>query len=392
MGMKRAASDDAVYSTPSRKVSRLNKDDYNVDSFDAPSEDDEEYSPSRRLNPSRRYRDEPQRSADRLGVRIHNPKTFGAIPGIPIGTIWEKRMDCSTDAVHAPTVAGISGNEEVGCWSICLSGGYEDDIDLGETFTYTGSGGRDLKGTASNPKNLRTAPQSSDQKWEGKNAALKRSVQTKKPVRVVRGYKANNRYAPREQGYVYSGLYRVCKAWMERGQAGFMVCRFKFERLAGQEELPTFDDEEQEDEGEEEEEEQEEEVAEVQEEVQQQDEEEVEVLSPRAVRASKRTKSPASSSLKQASPIVPTTTAASSPSPAPSARSVRSTSSTSPHPILKSSSEFDRASYIIIDDSEDEEAEEEQEVLLQLEVESANMEEKVVRRGTRTLRRSRRAQ
>ena len=39
-----------------------------------------------------------------------------------------------------PTVAGIHGNESVGCYSIALSGGYEDDIDLGESFTYTGSG------------------------------------------------------------------------------------------------------------------------------------------------------------------------------------------------------------------------------------------------------------
>ena len=39
-----------------------------------------------------------------------------------------------------PTVAGIHGNESVGCYSIALSGDYEDDIDLGESFTYTGSG------------------------------------------------------------------------------------------------------------------------------------------------------------------------------------------------------------------------------------------------------------
>lgn len=42
--------------------------------------------------------------------------------------------------VDRPTVAGIHGNESVGCYSIALSGGYEDDIDLGESFTYTGSG------------------------------------------------------------------------------------------------------------------------------------------------------------------------------------------------------------------------------------------------------------
>jgi hypothetical protein len=30
--------------------------------------------------------------------------------------------------------------------SLVLSGGYEDDVDNGDEFTYTGSGGRELKG------------------------------------------------------------------------------------------------------------------------------------------------------------------------------------------------------------------------------------------------------
>lgn len=55
-----------------------------------------------------------------------------------------------------------------------------------------GSGGRDLKGTKAAPKNLRTAPQSSDQTFTAFNAALKRSVETKKPVRVIRGFKGHS--------------------------------------------------------------------------------------------------------------------------------------------------------------------------------------------------------
>lgn len=47
-------------------------------------------------------------------------------------------------------------------------------IDLGYAFTYTGCGGRDLKGTKQNPKNLRTAPQTSHQSFDNPlNAALK---------------------------------------------------------------------------------------------------------------------------------------------------------------------------------------------------------------------------
>ena len=37
-------------------------------------------------------------------------------------------------------MAGIHGNEYDGCYSLALSGGYEDDLDYGECFTYTGEG------------------------------------------------------------------------------------------------------------------------------------------------------------------------------------------------------------------------------------------------------------
>lgn len=348
-GMKRALSDDV--SLTARKVSRV-EDDYDADAFDASDDDSPRRSAgsSGALNPARFYRPVStlQRHADRLGIRTHSPKTFGAIPSIPIGTTWAKRIDCSTDAVHAPTVAGISGNEHDGCWSICLSGGYEDDVDLGESFTYTGSGGRDLKGTKANPKNLRTAPQSADQTWEGKNAALRRSVQTRKPVRVVRGWKAANRYAPSE-GYVYSGLYRVEKAWMERGASGWMVCKFRFVRLSGQDPLPTFDhDDDEEDDG---------------------------------TPANSRPE-PSTSTSGNAIDLTH------SPSPSPSLTlPPHSPSRVSPHPIL-SGSTFDRTSYIIISDDEADESEVEQHTLMQLEVEPPS-EDKLVERVARGVRRTR---
>lgn len=89
---------------------------------------------------------------------------------------------------------------ELGTYSVALSGGYEDDVDAGNFFTYTGEGGRDLKGTKSNPKNLRTAPQSKDQELTKGNLALSVSCQSGKPIRVIRGYKLDSPYAP-ESGY-----------------------------------------------------------------------------------------------------------------------------------------------------------------------------------------------
>jgi E3 ubiquitin-protein ligase UHRF1 len=69
--------------------------------------------------------------------------------------------------------------------------------------------------------------------------ALKKSSETKKPVRVIRGYKLKSDFAPSE-GYRYDGLYTVEKAWMEKGlnPKGYLVCKFAFVRIAGQPRIP----------------------------------------------------------------------------------------------------------------------------------------------------------
>ncbi|AAW41176.2 conserved hypothetical protein [Cryptococcus deneoformans JEC21] len=200
------------------------------------------YIKSTHSHPDSEEGDIRQGKISKLGVRLHNPKTFGHIPGVEVGKWWATRMEASADAVHAPTVAGISGNANDGAWSVALSGGYPDDIDLGYAFTYTGCGGRDLKGTKQNPKNLRTAPQTSHQSFDNPlNAALKRSAETRNPVRVIRGFKLQSKYAP-PTGYRYDGLYVVEKAWMAKGLTnGLMVCRYAFKRMDDQEPLPERD-------------------------------------------------------------------------------------------------------------------------------------------------------
>ncbi|EJD47651.1 hypothetical protein AURDEDRAFT_102357 [Auricularia subglabra TFB-10046 SS5] len=64
---------------------------------------------------------------------------------------------------------------------------------------------------------------------------MKKSVETKNPVRVIRGYRLQSEWAP-ASGYRYDGLYRVEKAWMEQGlnQGGFQVCKFALKRIDGQ--------------------------------------------------------------------------------------------------------------------------------------------------------------
>ncbi|KAI8907053.1 histone-lysine N-methyltransferase, partial [Powellomyces hirtus] len=170
-------------------------------------------------------------------VKTSRENSFGEIPGVEVGRTWAMRMQCSYDGVHRPPVSGIHGGLD-GCYSIALSGGYEDDVDLGEAFTYTGEGGRDLAGTKAKPKNLRTAPQSKDQTLTRGNLAMWKSAETGTTVRVVRGYKLDSPYAPLE-GYRYDGLYKVEKAWSETGLAGYLVYKFALKRLPGQPPLPV---------------------------------------------------------------------------------------------------------------------------------------------------------
>ncbi|CAG8500005.1 11648_t:CDS:1 [Paraglomus brasilianum] len=166
----------------------------------------------------------------------------GKIPGVPVGCAWLYRIHCSESGVHRPPVGGIHGNSDAGAVSVVLAGGYPEDVDNGDEFTYTGSGGRDLK-----TGNKRTAKQDSDQTLTRANLYLAQTCDTpvndkvgavaknwkkSKPIRVVRSYKLakhNPKYAPKE-GHRYDGLYKVVKYWPEKGVAGYRVWRFLLRR------------------------------------------------------------------------------------------------------------------------------------------------------------------
>lgn len=165
---------------------------------------------------------------------------YGPIPGIPVGSLWKFRVQVSESGVHRPHVAGIHGRSNDGAYSLVLAGGYEDDVDDGNEFTYTGSGGRDLSG------NKRTAEQSCDQTLTHMNRALalncnvpvndKHGAESKnwkegKPVRVVRSCKGrkHSKYSP-EEGNRYDGIYKVVKYWPDKGKSGFLVWRYLLKR------------------------------------------------------------------------------------------------------------------------------------------------------------------
>ncbi|XP_064863649.1 E3 ubiquitin-protein ligase UHRF2-like isoform X2 [Oncorhynchus nerka] len=165
---------------------------------------------------------------------------YGPVPGVPVGTTWKFRVQVSEAGVHRPHVGGIHGRSNDGSYSLVLAGGFEDEVDRGDEFTYTGSGGRDLSG------NKRIGEHSFDQTLTHYNRALalncdapindkdgaeSRNWRAGKPVRVVRSSKGRriSKYAP-EEGNRYDGIYKVVKYWPEKGKCGFLVWRYLLRR------------------------------------------------------------------------------------------------------------------------------------------------------------------
>jgi putative restriction endonuclease len=122
-------------------------------------------------------------------------------------------------------MAGISGSEREGADSIVLSGGYEDDEDLGEEIVYTGHGGRDAE----------SGRQVAHQRLTKGNLALAHSSIEGLPVRVIRGENLDPPYAP-PSGYRYDGLYMVDDYWQGEGRSGFRVWRYRLIKLPS---IPT---------------------------------------------------------------------------------------------------------------------------------------------------------
>jgi len=113
--------------------------------------------------------------------------------------------------------------------SIVLSGKYDDlDRDEGETIYYSGS--RSHENTNPNHPGDSTTY----------TRALKRSMQTRKPVRVLRAASSKNPYAP-SVGIRYDGLYEVVALSNPINPNGGMYERFKLVRQnGGQPSLGSF--------------------------------------------------------------------------------------------------------------------------------------------------------
>jgi putative restriction endonuclease len=58
-------------------------------------------------------------------------RTFGHIPDVAIGTVFPSRQTLRAAGVLSQNMAGISGSRPDDADAVVVSGGYEDDLDLG---------------------------------------------------------------------------------------------------------------------------------------------------------------------------------------------------------------------------------------------------------------------
>ena len=146
--------------------------------------------------------------------------------GSPPGTKFGNRDEAFKAGVHRHNQKGIVGSwTKGGANSIVVSGGYEDDLDLGDEIIYTGHGGNDPNTKLQIADQSRTAPG---------NRALAYNAHTGLPVRVIRGSKGDPKWAPKG-GFRYDGLFRVEESWVEKGRSGYRIVRFRLIKLSEQE-------------------------------------------------------------------------------------------------------------------------------------------------------------
>lgn len=144
------------------------------------------------------------------------PFALGPLAGVAPGHEFRNRLELYGAGVHTQTQAGISARQGAGAASIVLSGGYEDDEDLGDVIIYTGRGGRSAESNQ----------QVADQTLTGPNLELVRNCTAGLPLRVTRKVAG-----PSGSFYRYDGLYRVAAYWAEPGKSGPRVWRFRLELL-----------------------------------------------------------------------------------------------------------------------------------------------------------------
>ncbi|KAM0137658.1 hypothetical protein ACHAP3_003887 [Botrytis cinerea] len=138
--------------------------------------------------------------------------------GLTVGDCWPRQMAALRDGAHGAPQAGIVGDKEQGAYSIVISKHYEGfDLDLGDTVHYSAPGA------------IESITKEADSGNSGV-MALRRSIETKKPVRVLRSANCAWKHGP-AAGIRYDGLYRVVEGTVGTNGKGGKYWRFTLKRL-----------------------------------------------------------------------------------------------------------------------------------------------------------------
>mmetsp|Transcript_8053 Transcript_8053/g.23879 ORF Transcript_8053/g.23879 Transcript_8053/m.23879 type:complete len:1721 (-) Transcript_8053:2384-7546(-) len=142
----------------------------------------------------------------------------GHVPGARVGQRFDGKGALCFARLHCNINAGIDCLQGKAAFAVVITGGYEDNDDTGQRFTYSGMGGRGKDGH-----------QVKDQTWTAGNEALRLAMRQGIPVRVCRRVSQGNS-AP---VFSYDGLYRIIKAERKPGAAGFLICKFRMVGIPG---------------------------------------------------------------------------------------------------------------------------------------------------------------
>ncbi|MCF4101028.1 YDG/SRA domain-containing protein [Gillisia sp. M10.2A] len=147
--------------------------------------------------------------------------TFGNPDNIKEGSVFSNRYQLIEAGLHRSSVRGIDSNASDGAAAIVMSGGYEDDYDLGDEILYTGEGGNDTT----------SGKQVAHQHWDSPgNAGLLKSLKSQYPVRVIRGWKHASKFSPKE-GYKFDGLFYFTHSEIVTGKSGYKICHFTLNKI-----------------------------------------------------------------------------------------------------------------------------------------------------------------
>ena len=146
--------------------------------------------------------------------------------GIAVGECWYNRWAMVRDGASGEHMDGIYGTPEDGAFAVVTTSSVYEDLEMefddGVTVHYAGSGAANKDKTEDVTKG---------------SMALRKSIETGKPVRVIRGPLKKVSYAPKA-GYRYDGLYKVTKELVRR-QKGKEYKVFVMKREAGQPAMVT---------------------------------------------------------------------------------------------------------------------------------------------------------